>query len=290
MFSIIIPVYNDKKIKDCLNSIFACNFLNKEVIVVDNNSNDQEIKKIINNFPVKYIFESHKNSYISRNTGAKNAQGKILIFIDSDCVVDEKFFNNIQLAFQKNIDGLMGKIIGINKNNIAALEQKFYEEITGRFLKTNTFLKRIDTRNFAIKKEIFLKHGGFSEMLKYGSDMEFGARLHEQKYKIIYNENIIVKHINETDLNKIVQKRIKQNYDNYHITEYHNLDFLKKYFPHLLEIKKYKKYYLLLIIGLPILKLITLITRNYWFYKKTNIFAIKLGSLKCYLKKSSPIQ
>lgn len=258
--------------------------------MVDNNSNDPEIKKIIQNFSVKYIFEPRPGSYMARNTGAKNASGETLIFIDSDCQVNKNYFQQAELSLKSDIDGLMGKILGINHNKIAALEQKFYEDLTKNFLQPNTLLKRIDTRNFIIKKNIFQKINGFTENLKFGGDMELGARLHEQKYKIIYDENIIIQHTNEVNLDKIIKKRINQNYDNYRILNDHSPEFIKKYFPHLLKINKYKNYYWLLIIILPIFKLVTKLTNNYWFYKKTNIIAIKLGSLKCYLKKSSPIQ
>lgn len=288
MFSVIIPVYNDKKIASCLKSLAANDFLDKEIIVVDNNSSDLEIKKIIAQFPIKYVLESKTGSYAARNAGAKNAQGDILIFLDSDCQVPKNYLQNMDLAFKKDIDGLMGKITGINTNKIAACEQRFYEEITDIFLKKEKHLSRIDTRNFAIKKEIFNSMGGFDEKLKYGGDMEFGARLHEKNYHIIYQDAVVIQHVNETNLKKIINKRLAQNFDNYKIINYHNQEFIKKYFPYLLEIKKIKKYYYLFKIILPIFSLMTVITKNYWFYKYTNILAIKLGSIKCYLEKSSP--
>lgn len=285
MFSVIIPVYNDKKIAQCLKGILANNFKNLEITAVDNNSSDPEIKKIIQQYPVKYLLETKAGSYAARNAGAKNASGDILIFLDSDCQIAEDYFQNIQLAFKENIDGLMGRISGINKNKIATCEQKFYEEITGAFLTREKYLSRIDTRNFAIKKEVFNKLGGFNEKLKYGGDMELGSRLHEKKYKIIYANNIVVQHANETDLDKIIQKRTKQNFDNYKIINYHNPEFIEKYFPYLLKIKKLKKYYYLFLICLPIFKIFAKATKCYFFYKYTNILACKMGSLNCYLKK-----
>jgi glycosyltransferase involved in cell wall biosynthesis len=285
MFSIIIPVYNDKKIAQCLQSIQANDFKDFEIIVVDNNSSDPEIKEIVQRYPVKYLLETKTGSYAARNTGAKNAQGDILIFIDSDCQASQDWLQNIAASFKNNIDGLMGKITGINSNKIATLEQKFYEAVTANFLQKKN-LSRIDTRNFAIKKEIFNKLKGFNEDLKYGGDMELGARLHENNYKIIYQDSVIIQHVNETNLNKIIRKRIEQNFDNYKIIDYHEPEFIAEYFPHLLKIKTLKKYYYLFIICLPIFKVLTKLTKCYVFYKYSNIAACKIGSLKCYLQKT----
>jgi glycosyltransferase involved in cell wall biosynthesis len=279
MFSIIIPVFNDRRIDQCLQSLFKNNLADCEVICVDNNSTDPEIKKILNKYKVKYLLEKNAGSYHARNTGAKNAEGDILIFTDSDCVPQENWVQSINKAFSKNIDGIMGKISGINKNKIAKQEQKFYEAVAGKFLKKNVPLKRIDTRNFAVKKNIFLKQGGFNEQLQFGGDMEFGARIHQAGYKIFYEESVLVSHSNETDMDKIINKRIQQNFDNYHILKFHNRNFIEQYFPHFLEINKYEKYYPLFTLYLPILTHMAKLFKNYFFYKYANIFAIKYGLL-----------
>lgn len=279
MFSIIIPVFNDRKIASCLKSLNNNDVTDCEVICVDNNSTDPEIKKIISQYKVKYIKETRPGSYTARNTGARNAQGDILVFLDSDCEPSADWLKNIKEAFQNNIDGLMGKIIGKNKNKIAEFEQKFYEAVTGKFLNQEKYLKRIDTRNFAIKKEIFNKLKGFNEALQYGGDMEFGARAYQAGYKISYAESVIVSHANETNLDKIIDKRIKQNYDNYNITKYHDENFIKQYFPHLLAGKQYNKYYYIIAFYLPVLIKLTKIFKIYFFYKYANIFAIKFGQL-----------
>ncbi|HEM7578113.1 TPA: glycosyltransferase, partial [Serratia marcescens] len=53
--SVVIPYYNDSKsITRCLNSIKNQTIQVKEIIIIDDNSNDtNKLRSIINNFPLK---------------------------------------------------------------------------------------------------------------------------------------------------------------------------------------------------------------------------------------------
>lgn len=287
MFSIIIPVYNDHRIKFAIESILANQAADFEIIIVDNNSSDPELKKLISAYPVKYVLEQKAGSYIARNTGAKHAQGDVLIFIDSDCTVDKNWLSEIKKNIAQ-VDGLMGKIQGINNNIVATFEQRFYEQITTAAF-TEKYLKRIDTRNFIIKKEVFNKLGGFNDQLKYGGDMEFGARLHQAHYQIIFCAEAIINHTNETDLNKILNKRIAQNFDNYNILKFHDTDFVNFYFPHLIKYQKnilsLLQLYIFFIILIKhkylnkYLYKILPINLQYYYFKFINICANKYGQL-----------
>ena len=47
------------------------------------------IKKLVESFNGKYVYESRKGVSIARNTGIKNSNGDILVFADDDFVVDK---------------------------------------------------------------------------------------------------------------------------------------------------------------------------------------------------------
>lgn len=88
--SIIIPVYNAKLyIQDTLDSIFAQNFWDYEVIFVDDGSTDDSldylIKKCADKKNVKIISnEVNRGAAQSRNTGFQYASGEYVIFLDAD--------------------------------------------------------------------------------------------------------------------------------------------------------------------------------------------------------------
>src|SRR6056297_341029 len=96
--SVIIPAYNvEHTIGNLLASLFNQSFSKEktEIIVVDDCSTDNTLDILTNlkhdhNFSV-FSHESNKGLAAARNTGIKNALGKILIFIDSDMVVGDHY-------------------------------------------------------------------------------------------------------------------------------------------------------------------------------------------------------
>ena len=121
--SVIVPVYNAeniiKKLIDSLqkqtvsdfdnNSNYNCNF---EVIFIDDCSTDNSVK-IIKQFNYKLLsLPQNKGPAYCRNMGAKIAQGELLVFTDSDCIVEKEWLNNIYKIFADNsVQAIMGKLI-----------------------------------------------------------------------------------------------------------------------------------------------------------------------------------
>ena len=89
MFSVIVPFYNvEKYIETCLRSILAQTFDNFEVICVDDGSPDNSID-VVKKYAeldkrIKIVSQSNKGLGGARNTGAKEAKGQYLFFVDSD--------------------------------------------------------------------------------------------------------------------------------------------------------------------------------------------------------------
>ena len=102
--SIIIPAYNaEKYLPRTLEALLAQTFKNWEALVVDNNSQDST-GKIIKEYTkkdnrIKYLFEEQPGPATARNLGLKNAQGKYIMFCDSDDWYEpnmcEIMYNNI---------------------------------------------------------------------------------------------------------------------------------------------------------------------------------------------------
>jgi glycosyltransferase involved in cell wall biosynthesis len=98
--SIIIPTYNEEKvILNCLKSLEHQSTKNLEIIVVDDGSSDNTLDILksfkTKNFSYKFLIQPHHGPALARNLGAKNAQGKILVFVDSDMTFDKNFVKNL---------------------------------------------------------------------------------------------------------------------------------------------------------------------------------------------------
>lgn len=100
--SIIIPIFNKTEhLIQCLDSLKIQTVKEFEVIIVDDGSNPPvddkklniELKSKLENF--KIIRQRHKGAGSARNAGAKEACGKILIFVDADMYFDKDFIQQL---------------------------------------------------------------------------------------------------------------------------------------------------------------------------------------------------
>jgi len=98
--SVIIPIYNEKKVlEDCIESLGAQTLTDFEVIVVDDGSTDgtleilKNLEKSLPNF--KFITQNHLGAGAARNAGVKISKGEILVFVDADMTFDKDFLKNL---------------------------------------------------------------------------------------------------------------------------------------------------------------------------------------------------
>ena len=87
--SVIVTVYNTAKYLDqCLKSIFAQTFTDREIILVNDGSTDnsEEIckKYCLSNSTARLISQPNGGASAARNTGLRAATGEYVHFIDSD--------------------------------------------------------------------------------------------------------------------------------------------------------------------------------------------------------------
>lgn len=128
-FSIIIPAYNAELfIGDCLNSIVFQEFKDYEIIVIDDGSLDNTLKKI-NAFAARFSqiqvihFITNQGAAAAKNRGIYESRGKYIIFVDADDTVAEDFLTKLYTKVSiENIKNLKLIVFGIveeyfNRNN-----------------------------------------------------------------------------------------------------------------------------------------------------------------------------
>ncbi len=100
-FSIIVPSYNSSKtIERCVKSVIDQTFEDYELIIVDDGSDDNSIDLILQSLEsIKHKIIRQKNQGVSaaRNKGLEIAEGKYVLFLDSD---DEIVFNALELFYE----------------------------------------------------------------------------------------------------------------------------------------------------------------------------------------------
>lgn len=107
--SIILPVYNSIGfIENTISSVINQSYLDWELIIIDDCSDDGTYEFLINRYSVNKNIKIYKNDTNSgagftRNTGLKYAQAKLIAFIDADDLWHpEKLSKQIDYMFSNN--------------------------------------------------------------------------------------------------------------------------------------------------------------------------------------------
>ena len=188
----------------CIESILALDYPADriEVILVDNGSTDGT-SEVISRYPVAHLHEAKRGASAARNAGVAVARGEIIASTDADCEVDAGWATEIDRTFQDpEVDAVMGFAKGISPNVWARLEQMNFEAFWYHRTGDGYSLRRtgIDTRNCAIRKDVFEQVGRMNEELAMCGDLELSVKLRASGRNIRFNDRMVVRHHNRTEL------------------------------------------------------------------------------------------
>jgi len=211
--SIVIPTYNcEDFIEENLSHLVKNIQDVVDIIIVDDGSTDYTVS-VVQNFIYKtegkyiqLIENEHKNPASARNTGWKEVKGDVVIFLDSDCKVTKKWYEEMLAPFkEKNIVAVSGVYLSNQKKLIA----RYIQQQTGyRQSKTEKYTDNLATYSLAVKKEFLKKVDGFPEDYPSASceDTEFSYKL--RKYgKFVLNRKAKVIHHHEENIIKYFKKQ-----------------------------------------------------------------------------------
>ncbi len=184
--SIIIPIYNvEKYIRSCLDSVYRQNIDHNrfEVVIIDDESPDnsrfivEEYAKDKDNIII--ISQKNKGLGGARNRGIEQAQGKYLLFLDSDdYYLDNTLGMLINQCIQLSVDVLEFGAQGINEDGRITYSKIFENSCiysgVDYYSKTNCMdsaCNKIYLREFLISHNLF-----FLERI-YIEDYEFNTRV-----------------------------------------------------------------------------------------------------------------
>ena len=134
-FSIILPVYNvEAYLERCIQSVCDQDFLDYEIILVDDGSTDNSYK-ILENYSkldprIKILTQNNQFAGVARNNGMHIAKGEYLIFLDSDDFFSPELLNE-----------LYGDAVQ-NNSDIVLCDGYYYDNITTEKTHANVFLQK----------------------------------------------------------------------------------------------------------------------------------------------------
>lgn len=108
--SVIVPAHNYARYLDeCISSVLRGTLLPKEIIVVNDSSNDntQEIVRSLQDIApikIKYFEVAFQHSNKTRNFGFKESFGEYVLFLDADNYLEPQFIERTQEALEADRD------------------------------------------------------------------------------------------------------------------------------------------------------------------------------------------
>lgn len=209
--SIVVAIFNRRdELFELLNSLISQTDKDFEIIIVDDGS-FIDLKPTINNFEnildVKYFRKDNSGPGLSRNYGSKRAKNEWLVFVDSDVIVEKDYIENIKANILKipcdAFGGADKAHKGFNLMQKAISYSMTSVFTTGGIRGNKKSVSKFQPRSFnmGVKKEVFEKVGGFSEM-RIGEDPDLSMTLWENGFTTAFFDDIAVYHKRRVDFGK----------------------------------------------------------------------------------------
>jgi glycosyltransferase involved in cell wall biosynthesis len=228
--TVVLCTYNrHRSLTKALESIAQStlpDYVQWEVLVVDNNSNDPTrslIESFCQKYPgrFRYLFESQQGKSHALNAGVAQALGGILVFTDDDVRVEPTWLYNLTAALHN------GEWAGVGGRTLPerAFEFPRWLRLDERYALAPLALFDRDSdscelneapfgNNMAYRKVMFEKHGNFRIDLgpsperpgpQKSEDSEFGCRLLAAGERLKYEPSAVIYHAVE-------ENRVRQSY------------------------------------------------------------------------------
>jgi glycosyltransferase involved in cell wall biosynthesis len=180
--SIVIPTYKEEDyIEDTLVAIVNQTYEPIEVVVSDASDEESMVatQKITDMYSCKFVHTFVKNISLGRNLGAEGASGKILIFLDADCIMANDFVERLVNGLKKEGIRLAHGVDVFHPGTV------FYRQSTRVMWNALKPLTYTTGRGIAMYAKDFWELGGYDENIdptlpKQREDLDLGSRVAEK--------------------------------------------------------------------------------------------------------------
>lgn len=194
LVSVIVPYYNDSKfIAECLSSVISQTITPKEIIVIDDYSNDSEkLNAIVEGIALStnvsirvFRNKNNMNGAYSRNKGMKMAEGDFIALIDGDDYWKKNHIEeNLTYLTEENCDFVYSNVL--YKYDSKFIERKVVDAngLTNKF--DALLISPPQTGSFFFRKTLSDKVK-FDEKLKRHQDYQFFCDVLSSQFITLYN-------------------------------------------------------------------------------------------------------
>lgn len=213
-YSVIVPVYNRiDEIEDLLRSLAAQKGGDFEVIIVEDGSTQpcgETVRGYEERLDVKYYYKPNEGRSIARNYGLERATGDYMLFFDSDCVIPDDYFVNLDAALSARPLDCFGGPDAADES--FSDTQKAINYSMTSFLTTGGIrggkvqLEKFTPRSFNMgySRRVYETVGGFREM--FSEDIDMSMRVRNAGFTIGLIREAYVYHKRRVDFAKFLRQ------------------------------------------------------------------------------------
>ena len=152
-------------------------------------------------------------AWYARNKGAELTQGDILVFIDSDMVIQPDTLSRIHHQFSQNHYAAISGVCGLKSDNKSVVTRYKNLWMFYSYIKSPRDSEWFICGTGAIKRDVFVELQGFDAIFftrKGGGDLEFGRRLKEAGKQILLDKELQVEHLQHYTLSGLLRNDFKR--------------------------------------------------------------------------------
>lgn len=205
IFSIIIPVRNEeRRIPACFDALARLSAPHDsfQVLLIDNGSTDRTIE-VARRYAAAFTLAIHSRPgvHISalRNFGARLARGRILVFLDADCVVPSDWLERAREAFLRDQRAHPGRppaaIIGSPYRippDSTWVARAWNVNPSSRL--TSGLVDWLPSGDMFVVRAAFDAVGGFNEQIQTDEDYDLCQRMRARGYAVVADPALAVVH------------------------------------------------------------------------------------------------
>ncbi len=214
--SIVIPTYGRPAgLTACLDGIARLDHGRDsfEVIVVDDGGPD-DLEPVLARFRDRITFrlvsQANRGPGAARNAGAAVAKGRLLVFIDDDCVPAEGWLSAMVQELGAHPDRLLGGPVvnALPDNHFSSSTQMIATYVSEYYAVGRAKERFFTTNNFALSAERFRDLGGFDTSIPSATaeDKEFCDRWRARGYDMTWVPAAVVHHAHDLTLKRFLRQ------------------------------------------------------------------------------------
>ncbi|NVK86467.1 MAG: glycosyltransferase [Cytophagia bacterium] len=214
-YSVVVPVYNrPQEVEELLDSLTKQTFTNFEVLIIEDGSTDK-CDQVVDSYQPKlnihYYFKENSGQGFTRNYGFERAKGDYIVVFDSDCIIPDNYFQEVDEFLKVNpVDAFGGpdKAHPDFNDLQKAISYSMTSPLTTGGIRGNKkHVGKFHPRSFnmGISKAVFTRTQGY-KITRMGEDIEFSIRILKEGFSTALIPKAFVYHKRRTSLSQLYKQ------------------------------------------------------------------------------------